>query len=175
MYTGHVGFALGAHGLRRAIPLWFLVIASQLPDWTDAGFCLAGIRPSTPGILSHSIPAIAALALAAALIYSAIYRDAAGLLLVAAVVVSHAFGDYVTGLKPTWPGGPMIGLELYKKPVIHFIVESVVIIGGWLIYRRSVPDERRSTEPMVTLLGTLILIQAGADIFLSFAKGLRKC
>lgn len=175
MYAGHMGFALGAHGIRREAPLWFLVIASQLPDWTDAGFCIAGLRPSIPGLLSHSIPSIAALALFAGLIYAAVYRDTAGILVVAAVVVSHALGDYVTGIKPTWVGGPMIGLQLYKKPVVDFIVEAAVILGGWLIYRRSLPPDRRSSEPAFTLLGALLVIQVGADIFLSFAKGLRKC
>ena len=170
-----MGFALGAHGIRRSIPLWLLVLASQLPDWADAGFCIAGVRPSTPGILSHSIPAVAALALDAAVVYAIVLRDPAGMLLVAAVVVSHAAGDYFTGTKPTWAGGPMIGLQLYKRPVIDFILEAAVILGGWLVYRRSLPESRRSSEPVFTLLGALIVIQIGADIFLSFAKGLRKC
>ena len=69
----------------------------------------------------------------------------------------------------------MIGLQLYKKPVVDFIVEAAVILGGWLIYRRSLPPDRRSSEPAFTLLGALLVIQVGADIFLSFAKGLRKC
>jgi hypothetical protein len=175
MYVGHMGFALGAHGIRRVVPLWFLVIASQLPDWTDAGFCLAGVRPSVPGILSHSIPAIAALAVAAAIAYAAAARDMSGMLLVAAVVVSHAIGDYFTGIKPTWIGGPMIGLQLYKKPFVDFVVESIVVLGGWVIYRRSLPPDRRSIEPVFTLLGVLLVVQIGADIFLSLARGLRKC
>ena len=170
-----MGFALGAHGIRRAIPLWFLVIGSQLPDWADAGFCLAGIRPSTQGILSHSLPAIAILAVAAALAYSVAYRDPAGMIIVAAVVVTHAVGDYFTGVKPTWQGGPMIGLQLYKRPLIDFVIEAAVILGGWWIYRRSLPESRRSAEPVFTLLGALIVIQIGADIFISFAKGIRKC
>ena len=175
MYVGHMGFALGAHGIRRTIPLWFLVIAAQLPDWADAGFCLGGIRPSAQGILSHSLPAVAMLALAAVAAYSTAHRDTAGMLIVAAVVISHALGDYFTGVKPTWAGGPMIGLQLYKRPVIDFVIEAAVILGGWWIYRRSLPQERRSTEPVFTLLGALIVIQIGADIFISFAKGLRKC
>ena len=175
MYVGHVGIALGAHGLRRAAPLWFLILASQLPDWTDAAFCLAGIRPSVQGILSHSLPAVAILALVAAAAYAAMMRDPAGMLLVAAVVVSHAAGDYLTGIKPTWNGGPMIGLMLYRKPLIDFVLEAAVILGGWFLYRRSLEPERRAAEPVYTLLAALILIQAGADIVLSFAQGLRKC
>ena len=175
MYAGHIGVALGAHGIRKAIPLWFLIIASQLPDWTDAAFCLANVRPSTPGILSHSIPAVSVLALLAALAYVMIMRDPAGMLLVAVVVLSHAAGDYLTGLKPTWSGGPMIGLMLYRRPVIDFIFEAVVIAAGWMLYRASLSPERRSSEPVITMLGALLLIQAGADVFLSFARGLRKC
>src|SRR5215208_6901548 len=139
MYAGHVGIALGAHRIRRAIPLWFLIIASQLPDWTDAAFCLADLRPGTPGILSHSIPAVTLLALIAALAYVVMLRDPAGMLLIAVVVLSHAAGDYLTGLKPTWSGGPMIGLMLYRRPVIDFILEAGVIGIGWVLYRRSLP------------------------------------
>lgn len=175
MYVGHVGFALGAHGLRRSAPLWFLVLASQLPDWTDAAFCLAGVRPAVQGILSHSFPAVAILAFLAAVIYAAFMRDPGGMLLVAAVVISHAAGDYLTGIKPTWSGGPMIGLMLYRKPMIDFVIEAAVILGGWLLYRRSLAPERRSTEPVYTLLAALILIQAGADVVLSFTEGLKKC
>ena len=175
MYAGHVGVALGAHGIRKAIPLWLLIIASQLPDWTDAAFCLAGVRTSPEGMLSHSIPAVAVFALIAALSYAILLRDPAGMLLVAIVVLSHIAGDYLTGLKPTWSGGPMIGLMLYRRPIIDFIFEAVVILAGWMLYRRSLSPERRSGEPVFTLLGTLLVIQAGADVVLSFTTGLRKC
>lgn len=175
MYVGHVGIALGAHGLRRSAPLWFLLLASQLPDWADAGFCLAGVRPAVQGILSHSLPAVAILALVAAVAYAVFMRDPRGMLLVAAVVISHAAGDYLTGSKPTWSGGPMIGLMLYKRPFIDFVIEAAVILGGWLLYRRSLEPERRASEPVYTLLAALILIQAGADVILGFTEGLRKC
>jgi len=175
VYAGHVGVALGAHGIRKAIPLWFLIIASQLPDWADAGWCLADVRTSPIGILSHSIPAVSVLAIIAAIFYVVWLRDPAGMLLVFLFVLSHAAGDYVTGIKPTWGGGPTIGLMLYRKPVIDFVIESAVIVAGWSLYRRSLPVDRRSTGPVFTMLGTLLVIQAGADVFLTFAKGLRKC
>ena len=175
MYAGHVGIAIGAKGLRKSIPLWFLVVASQLPDWADASLCLANIRTPIPGMYSHSLPAIGILALAAAAAYCVIERDVSGIILVIAVVVSHAAGDYLTGLKPTWSGGPVIGLELYRRPVIDFLVESVVILGGWLLYRRSLPLDRRSSRQAFEMIGVLIVIQAGADVFMAFAKGLRKC
>nr|MDQ3082163.1 hypothetical protein [Gemmatimonadota bacterium] len=110
MYAGHIGIALGAKGIRGSIPLWVLVLATQLPDWSDAGLCLAGVRTAIPGIYTHSFPAVAVLAALASLFYYALSRDSAGLWIVGAAVVAHALADYVTGLKPTWPGGPMIGM-----------------------------------------------------------------
>jgi membrane-bound metal-dependent hydrolase YbcI (DUF457 family) len=126
-------------------------------------------------MLSHSLPAISTLATIAAIFYVVWLRDPAGMLVVFLVVLSHAAGDYLTGIKPTWTGGPMIGLMLYRKPVIDFVIEAAVIVVGWNLYRRSLPVDRRSAEPAFTMLGALLVIQAGADVFLTFAKGLRKC
>lgn len=175
MYAGHVGVALGAKGLRSTIPLWLLIIASQLPDWADSTLCVAGVTSATPGMYSHSIPAIAALTLAGALVYLASTRDGAGAAFVGAVVVSHVLGDYITGLKPTWSGGPMIGLRLYRHPEIDFVVEAIVIVAGWLIYRASFPPAKRSSRYVFSVLGVLLALQLLADIVFSMTPGLRKC
>ncbi len=175
MYAGHVGVALGAKGFRSSLPLWVLIVASQLPDWADASLCLAGIRNATPGMLSHSLPAIGILTLGCAFIYFASTRDLTGTAFVAALVVSHALGDYVTGLKPTWSGGPMIGLRLYQHPVIDFLLEAAVIFAGWMIYRKSFPAERRSSRELFSILGLLLALQLLADIVFSMSPGLRKC
>ena len=139
------------------------------------GFASPTFARAVPGLYSHSLPAIGVLAVIGAITYCFMVRDAAGMLLVAAVVASHAVGDFFTGIKPTWPGGPMIGLELYHHPVADFAIEALVLVAGWLLYRKSLPEDRRSSLPAFTVLGALLAIQAGADIFLSFTKGLRKC
>jgi hypothetical protein len=175
VYAGHVGFALGAKGFRSSLPLWALIFASQLPDWTDATACLSGLHSVTPGMFSHSLPAVAVLTLLATVAYVAATRDLVGAGFVAALVVSHVLGDYVTGLKPTWSGGPMIGLQLYRVPALDFVVEAVVILAGWLIYRASLPRDRRSTHDTWSLLGVLLALQALADIVFSLSPGLRKC
>lgn len=175
MYVGHVGFALGAKGFRPSLPLWALIFASQLPDWTDATVCLSGFNSVTPGMFSHSLPAIAVLTLLGAVAYVISTRDLVGAGFVAALVVSHVLGDYITGLKPTWSGGPMIGLQLYRAPAWDFVVEAIVILVGWLIYRGSLPRDRRSTQDTWSLLGVLLALQALADIVFSASAGLRKC
>lgn len=113
--------------------------------------------------------------LTGALIYLAATRDLSGASLVAALVVSHALGDYVTGLKPTWSGGPMIGLRLYRYPAIDFVFEALVIITGWMIYRASFPKVRRSSRYLFSMLGVLLALQLLADIVFSMSPGLKKC
>ncbi len=175
MYAGHVGAALSAKGLRPSLPLWALMIASQLPDWADASVCLAGISSSTPGMYSHSFPAIGVLTVVGALTYLMTTRDLIGAAFVGALVISHALGDYITGTKPTWSGGPMIGLQLYHHPALDFVAEAIVILAGWMVYRASIPEDRRASREVWTMLGFLLAIQTLADVVFSLSPSLRKC
>ncbi len=175
MYGGHVGIALAGNGFRRTTPLWVLLIATQLPDWTDAAVCASGISSPPSEMLSHSLPAVAALAAALSLAYFVARRDIASSALVAGVVVSHSLADYVTGLKPTWPGGPWVGLQLYQQPAADFVVEAAVILIGWAIYRRSLPEARRSSSPVVLILVSVLLLQLAASISFALFPGIRKC
>lgn len=175
MYAGHVGVALGAKGIRSTLPLWALIIASQLPDWADATLCIAGMTSSTPGMLSHSFPAIGILTLIAGLAYLAATRDVIGSSFIGLLVVSHALGDYITGTKPTWSGGPMIGLQLYHQPAIDFVLEAAVILVGWMLYRATFTRDRRNSREVFSILGVLLALQLAADIVFATISGLRKC
>ena len=160
--------------MRRTVPLWLLIVASQLPDWADAAVCLS-LRQSSSAMLTHSIPAVAVLGVAGAIACWFVSRDVRGVALVFAVVATHALGDYVTGIKPTWPGGPLIGFQLYKQPALDFIFESVVIVCGWLLYRRTFPSDKRSSRAVAAVLAALLLIQLAADIVFITTPGLKKC
>ena len=174
MYGGHIGIALAGKGFKSTIPMWLLVLATQLPDWADAAVCSAG-SAGTSEMWSHSLPAVAVLGLVLAISYFASSRDIAAASLIAMIVVSHAIADYATGLKPTWPGGPHIGLELYHRPMMDFVVEGVVIVIGWMIYRRSLAPEKRQTSPVTTLLVALMLLQLAASVSFSLFPGIKKC
>jgi len=174
MYGGHIGIALAGKGFKSTIPMWLLVLATQLPDWADAAVCSAG-SAGTSEMWSHSLPAVAVLGLMLAIPYFASSRDIAAASLIAMIVVSHAVADYATGLKPTWPGGPHIGLELYHRPMMDFVVEGVVIVIGWMIYRRSLAPEKRQTSPVTTLLVALMLLQLAASVSFSLFPGIKKC
>jgi len=174
MYIGHVGAALGAKRVRASIGLLVLLVATYTPDWVDVGLCLAGVD-NRVGMLSHSIPAIALFTMLGFAVYATGTRDWRAALVVAAVVLSHMFLDWITGYKPTWPGGPMIGLHLYDHPMADFIAEAVVIVIGGLLYARTLPPRKRPWIDVSVMLGALLLLQLGVDIARMLMKSLPKC
>jgi hypothetical protein len=174
VYIGHVGAALGAKRVRTSIGLLVLLIATYTPDWVDSGLCLAGTS-NPQGMLSHSIPAIALFALLGFAAYAIATRDWRAALVVAAVVVSHMFLDWITGYKPTWPGGPMIGLQLYDYPIADFVAEGIVIAIGALVYARTLPPRRRPWIDALVMFGALLVLQLGVDVAHLLMKSLPKC
>jgi membrane-bound metal-dependent hydrolase YbcI (DUF457 family) len=174
MYIGHVGVALGAVRVRRSIALLLLLLATYTPDWVDTGLCVAGIY-NPQGMLSHSIPAVLLFMLVGFTAYAAVTRDWTGGLVIAAVIMSHMLLDWITGYKPTWPGGPMIGLRLYDHPIADFVVEGIVIAAGALLYGRTLPPRRRPWVDISIMLGALLALQLTIDIAHLLMKSLPKC
>lgn len=174
MYIGHAGAALAAMRARTSVGLLVLLLATYTPDWVDAGLCLAGVY-SPLGMLSHSIPAVLILMLAGFTAYAAATHDWTGALVIAAVILSHMLLDWITGYKPTWPGGPMVGLGLYDHPVADFFVEAVVIVAGALAYRRTLPQRRRRWRDFSIMLGALLALQLTIDVAHALARSLPKC
>lgn len=176
MTTGHLGIALGARKLEDTAPLWLLLAAAELPDWADAGACVVhGAAPVPRGMYTHSVLAIIALAAIAALVCRMVPRLRGGALVVALLVVSHILADYLTGLKPTWPGGPMIGFELYAHPIIESAIEGAVVLAGWLAYRDTLaPDVRRSWRAALPL-GFLLALQGVVVAYALSGRGFEKC
>ena len=174
MYIGHVGAALAAKRLRVGVGMLVLLLATYAPDWIDTGLCLSGgFDPAE--MLSHSIPAVLFLAAAGFAAYTVITRDRIGGALIAALILSHMLLDWITGYKPTWPGGPMIGLQLYARPIIDFIAEGTVITAGALVYSRSLPPRRRPWLDLSIMLGALLALQLTIDVAHLLFKSLPKC
>ena len=173
MYVGHAGVALGAKRYAPAVTLAALIFAAYLPDWVDAALCVSG-RYHDAQMLSHSVPAVLVLALLAG---AAQLRrtDRGAILVVVAVVISHVLLDYITGIKPTWPGGPLIGLQVYSTPILDFVVESAVIVTGWTLYRQTVPNAGRGFSSPNAMLIALLLMQAVVDGQRLLSPSLNKC
>jgi membrane-bound metal-dependent hydrolase YbcI (DUF457 family) len=174
MYIGHVGVALAARRLRLSVSLLVFLVATYAPDWIDSGLCIGGGYDPRQ-MLSHSIPAVLTFALVGSVAYALIARDRAGGALVAAVIVSHMMLDWITGTKPTWPGGPMIGLQLYAHPVADFFAEGIVIAGGALAYASTLPARRRPWLDLTIMLGALLALQLTIDVAHLLFTSLPKC
>lgn len=174
MYIGHVGAALAAKRVRMSVGLLVLLIATYTPDWVDTGLCLTGgFDPRE--MLSHSIPAVLVFTVLGFVAYTGITRDRRGGMVVATVIFSHMFLDWITGTKPTWPGGPTIGLDLYSHPIADFIAEGVVIAIGALLYARTLPPRRRPWIDLTVMLGALLVLQLAIDVAHLLFKSLPKC
>ena len=170
MYTGHVGIALAAKGLRvgRDVPLWLLLLASVSPDLISVGLAIAGPGDAA-GMRSHSIPAIVAAALAHFLIASFMGFQRGPASLVALVALSHVAVDYITSELPSWPGGPVLGWGLYRVPAADLAMEALLVGGGWLLYRRSLSSSARSSPLVLVILLALLLCQGMFDVLFAAA------
>lgn len=174
MYLGHVGIALAVKGVRRDIAFLVLLIATYASDWIDSVLCVAGAYDPL-GMISHSLPAVAALSAIAVIAYGVHTRDLAGALVVGTVVLSHTLLDLVTGFKPTWPGGPVLGLGWYAHPAKDFMLESLVIIAGVGIYSRSLPARSRPWIDVALMVGTLVAMQGAVILMRALTVALPKC
>lgn len=175
MYAGHI--ALGISGKRWApvVPLWLLVVASQIPDWVDVAVCTTRPGFVGPAMLSHSLLAIGVTAVTGALVGRFIYGSWYVGRILALLVVSHLAGDLITGLKPTWPGGPIVGLRLYSRPLLDFLLEAIIVLWGWWMYRSTFRPAARDSFWLRAMLIGLLLLQAVADIAFVVVPRVTKC
>jgi hypothetical protein len=132
MRLGHAGVALAAKRFSPAVPLWFLIGVAYGPDALEVALRVVGQHDT---MLSHSLVSVGVCATLAAAAYAAVNRDARGALVVWLTYVLHWPADFITGHKPTWPGGPVVGLDYYSHTRRVWLVDLGVFAAGWLIYR----------------------------------------
>ncbi|HEX4682648.1 MAG TPA: hypothetical protein VH277_08075 [Gemmatimonadaceae bacterium] len=153
MYAGHAALAALAKGRRPRIPIALLVPIAFAPDWIE---WIADAFGYHDRMLSHSLVSVGIGSTVVGLIYWGVTRQPGDAGVVWLTYVSHWPADFITGMKPTWPGGPQVGLMLYGHPLGDAAVESVLVVICWLVYRASLPEPSRSRA--IVWLGPLGLI-----------------
>ncbi len=143
MYAGHVALAMLAKGVRPRVPLAVLVPVAFAPDWIEWILAVFGRQNRQ---LSHSIVSVVIGATVVAALYWLVSRAPWDAAIVWLTYVSHWPADFITGFKPTWPGGPIVGLGLYGDPVADVAVEWSLILICWFVYRRSLPPKGYSAK-----------------------------
>jgi len=165
---GHLGIAalVGSTQRDRIGSRLFIALlaASFAPDVVDIAYFVAGIC-SPYGLFSHSIPAAlieGASIGGIALLVTDSWRIALAFL---AVVLLHVPADMVTGYKILVPGGDLLGLQFYQRPLYDFVAEAAVIVTGWLAIQRADIHMRWAVSRRV-LVG-LLIAQAACDIVIA--------
>ena len=175
MYTGHIAVALAARGLRPDLPLLVLIFASQGCDWVEL-VARVFFRHSQAEVYAHAFPFVLLGAGGAAMLVWLRMRSVGAALTVMAVYLSHVAGDYVTGFKPLWLGGPDVGLQLFGRPLADFVFQSLLCFVGVAVYARSFSaGHTRLRRLAITLpLVLLIPLQAVGDMVLYRIQGRRE-
>jgi hypothetical protein len=162
---GHLSTAYVARAKWPRAEMVALLVASMLPDLADFVLPQGTKCRVSCELYTHAFPAFVVLAVAASLLAWAIWHRRATALLVGALVCVHVLFDLPTGFKPFWFGGPSVGLGLYRYHALDFVVESGMMLAGWIILRRSDDPPRWAVHPAT--LSIFIALQAVFDIVFS--------
>jgi hypothetical protein len=169
--TGHLGIAGFARSLQRDRPstavFVALLLASLAPDCLDVLYALFGVC-NPYGLYSHTVHSVvvqAAVIGGAALLVT----GSRGLAVTfASVVLLHIVGDYFTGQKLLLPGGELVGLRWYDRPLLDFLLELPILVGGWWMLRRSGQAARWAVS--VRTVALMVLLQTAFDIRAALSK-----
>jgi len=156
VFAGHAALALFAKANRPRVALALLVPVAFAPDVIELVADALGHHNRE---ISHSLVSVGIGATVVALVYWLVNRAAADAAVVWLTYVSHWPADYITGLKPTWPGGPMAGLLLYTRPTADACLESALVVLSWLAYRQSLPAATRRRSILLLVPLGLIAMQ----------------
>jgi len=158
MFAGHFGLAAAIKSKRADVPLWALMLSTQLLDVIFVVLVLTGVESFTAGgygegtihaYYTHSLVGALLIALVAGLLAGR-WWGRSGALVIAATVFSHWILDLIVHRAdlPILPGNlgnlPLLGFGLWQEPLISASVEGfLILIGGWL-YFSSVLSRARS-------------------------------
>jgi len=160
MYAGHAAIAVLTKTARPRIPMAVLVPVAFAPDWIE---WILGFKSPNVRMVSHGLISVAIGATVAALVYWLGSRRPGDAIAIALLYVSHWFADLITGFKPTWPGGPDVGLRLYNHPFADVVVESLLILIAAWRYQQTLADATPARRYLASTLlaGGLIGLQIG--------------
>ena len=176
MFIGHFAVALAAKRAAPRVSLGILFAASQLIDLVWPVFLLLGwervrIAPGDTAFTpldfehfpwTHSLAAVLVWSVVATLSYTWLRKDRGGAIVVGMLVASHWLLDFVTHRAdlPLYPGDPRrVGLGLWRSVPATLLLESLLFLGGVLVYASATrATDRTGRLAWWTLVVFLVVI-----------------
>ena len=151
MFAGHFGVAAAVKAKVPEVPVWALLVSTQVLDIAFVPLMLADVE-SIAGegygqavldvTYSHSLVGALVLAILCGILAWRFWGCKAGAV-VGGVVFSHWLLDLLVHrpdlpvLPGNWGGLPMMGLGLWNTPGWSIAVESMLLLTGAVLYYRS--------------------------------------
>lgn len=178
MFIGHYAVALAAKPAARRAPLWALWLAVQWPDLLWPILLLAGVEqvridPGNTAFtpldfvhypVSHSLALDLVWGAALGAFFLWRLRDGRAAVVVGLAVLSHWVLDWITHRPdlPLWPGGPLVGLELWRSVPATIVTEALLVAVGLFLYLRATrAGDGIGRWAFWGLIGFLALVYAG--------------
>ena len=178
MFIGHYAVALGAKRAAPRAPLWALVVAVQWPDLLWPILLLTGVEQVRidPGntaftpldFVHYPVTHSLAMDLMWGAVVGAFFlwrlRDGRAAVVLGLSVVSHWVLDWISHRPdlPLWPGGPLVGLELWRSVPATVVTEVLMLaVGLWLYTRATSARDRTGRWAFWGLIAFLGLAYVG--------------
>jgi membrane-bound metal-dependent hydrolase YbcI (DUF457 family) len=178
MFIGHFAVGLAAKSVKPSISLGTYFLAVQFVDLLWPTLLLLGIEQVAiePGItemtplnflhypVTHSLLMAFIWSICGFVLYYLIKKDVKGGLLIAACVASHWVLDFVThrpDLPLTFSETTKVGLGLWNYKMLTVVVESLLFIGGVVLYLKStIAADKIGRNAFWSLIIFLVIIHA---------------
>lgn len=187
MFAGHFGLAAAVKAKTPEVPLWALVVSTQLLDVVFVPLFLTGVETMEPvgaggyggsiihADYTHSLLGALLLSLLAGLFAVRLWGRRGGMV-IGAVVFSHWLLDLVVHRAdlPILPGNagdlPLLGFGLWTSAAASMTVEAALLAAGFALYARSLTGSKQGQTNRVVrwaaigTMGLLLVLSLLADV-----------
>lgn len=192
MLAGHFGLAAAVKAKEPDIPLWALMLSTQLLDILFVPLLLIGIESMDPignggygeviihADYTHSLLGSLLISIGAGFIAWWIWNWRSGVV-IGGLTFSHWLLDLLVHRSdmPVLPGNfgqfPLLGFHLWEWPLISILAESLLILAGAYFYFRSVlsrvakhPNRYKKRAYFAGSVMTFLLVLSLVSSFLPF-------